>query len=113
MTTKEEPVDQKRPALVLLYGNSEKKRRLLDRDVLIVGRARGCDIGLDAPDVSSLHCVITRGPYGYTVRDCGSRAGTRLNGDAVEEATLRDEDVLQVGPFSFRVHLPNDGAPGP
>src|SRR5581483_3990393 len=79
---------------------------LLDRDVIIIGRARGCDLGLEAPDVSSLHCVITRGPYGFSLRDCGSRAGTRLNGDAVVEATLNDEDLLQVGPFSFRVHLP-------
>src|SRR5947209_4703951 len=59
----DEPVDLKRPALELLYGSCEKKRRVLDRDVLIVGRARGCDIGLEAPDVSSLHCVITRSPY--------------------------------------------------
>jgi hypothetical protein len=94
------------PALVLLYGTTSKKYRPLDRDVMIIGRARGCDLSLDAHDVSSVHCVLSRGPGGFRVRDSGSRAGTRLNGEPVEEAALHDEDVLQVGPFSFCVHLP-------
>ena len=67
---------------------------------------RGCDIGLDAPDVSSLHCMIWRGAAGLQIRDCGSRAGTRINGDTVQEAMLHDGDILQIGPFSFRVYVP-------
>jgi pSer/pThr/pTyr-binding forkhead associated (FHA) protein len=104
--THENDFDVTRPALVLLFGNTSKKHRLLDRDAIVVGRARGCDLGLEAPDVSSVHCVITRGPGGYHLRDCQSRAGTKFNGNAVREATLRDGDLLQIGPFSFRVHLP-------
>lgn len=106
MSYHDEPFDPTRPALVLLYGETSRKFRALDRDALIVGRARGCDLGLDAPDISSLHCVITRGQTGFQIRDCGSRAGTKVNGDAVREAALHDGDLLQVGPFCFRVHLP-------
>jgi pSer/pThr/pTyr-binding forkhead associated (FHA) protein len=98
--------DHSRPALVLLYGNTIRKHRLLDRDVIVVGRARGCDLGLDAPDISSIHCVITQNPGGYSVRDCQSRAGTKLNGNVVKDSPLRDGDLLQIGPFSFRAHLP-------
>ncbi len=94
------------PALVLMYGVEENKRRLLNKDAVIVGRARGCDIVLDAPDISTLHCVVTRTSGGYTIRDCGSRAGTRLNGDSIQEATIRDGDVVQIGPFSFEVSIP-------
>jgi len=94
------------PALVLLFGDADDKSRPLDRDVLTIGRARGADIGLDAPDVSTLHCLIWRNSVGYQIRDCGSRSGTRVNGDLVKESILHDGDVLQVGPFSFRVQLP-------
>jgi pSer/pThr/pTyr-binding forkhead associated (FHA) protein len=100
------------PALILMYGVTEHKYRALDKDAIIVGRARGCDIGLEAPDISNLHCVITRGIGGFQVRDCTSRAGTRVNGDSISEAVLHDGDVLQMGPFSFRVQLPPDKLPG-
>jgi chromosome segregation ATPase len=113
MSSKHDEFDPTRPALVLLYGTAGKKHRMLDRDVLLIGRARGCDLGLEAPDISSVHCVITRGAAGISVRDCQSRAGTKLNGNAVRESPLHDGDLLQIGPFSFRVHLPAGYLVGP
>src|SRR5215207_499977 len=92
-----------KPALIPLFGGLQKKPRLLDRDVFSVGRARGCDIILEAPDVSTLHCMLYRTPEGVRVRDCGSRTGTRLNGAPVRNQLLADEDVLHIGPFSFQV----------
>jgi pSer/pThr/pTyr-binding forkhead associated (FHA) protein len=108
MTQNQGPTTASPAALVLLYGMPGVTYRVrpLDRDAILVGRSRGCDLLLEAPDVSSLHCVITRGAGGYAIRDCGSRAGTRLNGEAVEEAGLHDGDLVQIGPFSFRVQLP-------
>jgi predicted component of type VI protein secretion system len=102
----DQPFDPNRPALVLLFGNTSKTHHLLDRDVTIIGRAHGCDLGLDSPDVSSVHCVIARQVNSFHIRDCQSRAGTKHNGNAVREASLRDGDLLQIGTFSFRVHLP-------
>jgi pSer/pThr/pTyr-binding forkhead associated (FHA) protein len=93
-------------ALVPLHAAAEQRGRTLDRDVILIGRARGADIGLDAPDVSSLHCVVWKTSVGYQIRDCGSRAGTHVNGELVKESFLHDGDVLQVGRFSFRVALP-------
>jgi chromosome segregation ATPase len=106
MSSKHDEFDPTRPALVLLYGSTTKKHRTLDREVLVIGRARGCDLGLEAPDISSVHCIIMRGVAGFSLRDCQSRAGTKLNGNAVRESPLHDGDVLQIGPFSFRAHLP-------
>lgn len=93
-------------ALVPLFGGLDKKPRPLERDVISVGRARGCDIILEAPDVSTLHCLIYRTPEGFRIRDCGSRTGTRVNGGPVRNQLLADEDVLHLGPFSFQLHLP-------
>jgi len=103
----DESVDAGQPALVLMHGETGRRHRPLTREAVTVGRARGCDICLDAPDVSSLHCLITRRGTSLHVRDCGSRSGTHLNGNVIRDANpLRDSDILQVGPFSFRVHLP-------
>ncbi len=92
--------------LSLLYSNSGKKNCPLNRDATIIGKSKGCDVVLEAPDISTLHCVITRNAGGFYVRDCNSRAGIRLNGDRIYESILHDEDILQVGPFSFQITIP-------
>src|SRR5262245_42605041 len=102
----DEPIDPNAPALVVLYGSDARRIRALGRDVTVIGKARGCDVVLDAHDVSTVHCVITRRGDGLRLRDCDSRAGTRLNGETIDEAALSDDDLLQIGPFSFRVRLP-------
>ncbi len=116
ITKADDAFDPNEPALIVTFGNTGKKYRRLYRQVTILGRGRGCDIGLIAPDVSDVHCVISRTATGLHIRDCASRSGTRLNGAEVREAVLHDGAVLQIGPFSFRVFLPSrmkgpDGAP--
>jgi len=107
----DESVDADQPTLVLMHGDSVRRHRPLTREAVAIGRAHGCDICLEAPDVSSLHCLITRRGTGLYLRDCGSRSGTHLNGNVIRDTMpLRDSDILQVGPFSFRVHLPT-GSP--
>jgi pSer/pThr/pTyr-binding forkhead associated (FHA) protein len=93
-------------ALLPMFGGMEKKPRFIDRDVITMGRARGSDFCLDGNEVSALHCLIYRSSDGYRVRDCGSRTGTRLNGQSVKTAVLGNGDVLQIGPFSFEVRIP-------
>ncbi len=95
------------PYLLPLHGPSDRRPRMLDRDVSTIGRARGCDLCLEASDVSTIHCVLFRGPHSYHVRDCNSRTGTRVNGETFRGARkLHDSDILQIGPFSFEVHVP-------
>lgn len=94
------------PALLPMFGGMEKKPRFLDREVVTMGRARGSDICLDGNEVSALHCIIYRATEGFRVRDCGSRTGTRVNGQGVKTGVLGNGDVLQIGPFSFEVRLP-------
>lgn len=94
------------PTLIVKYGNPSKRYLALDRKSVVLGRARGCDIELDAPDISLVHCVVTRGPDGLYIRDCGSRAGTKVNGHKVQEAKLSNGDMVLLGAFSFEVYLP-------
>src|SRR5882724_10463526 len=80
------------PALLLVFGTAgaTNKRFCLNHDSLIIGKGRGCDLILEAPDISSIHCVVTRNAGGYAVRDCDSRSGLKVNGDRLKEATLHD-----------------------
>jgi hypothetical protein len=99
-------LDKTEPGLIVRTGNTTRKHISLARSGITLGRARGCDIQLEAPDVSAVHCVITRGAAGVFIRDCGSRLGTKVNGQKIEEAPLHTTDVVQVGSFSFEVYLP-------
>jgi hypothetical protein len=100
-------------ALVPLFGAVDKKPRPLDREVITIGRARGCDIGLESPEISTLHCLLYRTADGYRVRDCGSRTGTKVNGEVPRTGVLAAGDVLQIGPFSFTVTIPPGSRPDP
>src|SRR5262249_17328137 len=98
-------------ALLPMFGGMEKKPRYIDRDVVTMGRARGSDFCLDGKEVSALHCLIYKAADGYRVRDCGSRTGTRVNGQSVKAGVLGNGDVLQIGPFSFEVRIPRTFQP--
>jgi pSer/pThr/pTyr-binding forkhead associated (FHA) protein len=98
-------------ALLPMFGGMEKKPRYIDRDVVTMGRARGSDFCLDGNEVSALHCLIYKAADGYRVRDCGSRTGTRVNGQGIKTALLGNGDVLQIGPFSFEVRIPRTFQP--
>ncbi len=103
----EDALQAGQPALIVTYGRTTRKHRPLDRDILVLGRAAGCDVGLSSPEVASVHCLILRTPGGWRIRDCaGGRHATRVNGRAIHEETLHDTDVLHIGTFTFEVRLP-------
>jgi pSer/pThr/pTyr-binding forkhead associated (FHA) protein len=104
-------LDPSEPTLIIQTGNTRRKHRPLDRDVMVLGRAPGCDVGLESPDVAPVHCVVVRAADGWHVHDCTGKGGTRVNGDSVYDAALTDGDVLQVGSFSFLLHLPPEHRP--
>jgi hypothetical protein len=108
--TDKEILDPSQPALVVTYGQTPRKYRPLQRDLVVLGQGRGCDIGLVSPEVAEAHCILYRTPEGWRLRDCGSRSGTRLNGQKVQDSALCDGDVLQVGNFNFRCHFPGGAA---
>jgi pSer/pThr/pTyr-binding forkhead associated (FHA) protein len=96
-------------ALLVRYGNTPHRQRPLEGDLIVVGRGRGCDLALSGPDIAEIHCILVNGLGGWRIRDCGSRTGTRVNGQVVKEAPLTDSDLLQIGAFLFEVQLPGEG----
>lgn len=101
-----ETFDPSRPALLVRYGSTPQRVRPLDGEVLLLGRSRVCHLGLSGPDIADVHCIVSRARTGWRVHDCGSRIGTRVNGQPVKEAALGDGDTIQIGAFLFEAHLP-------
>ncbi|HEY7308106.1 MAG TPA: FHA domain-containing protein [Gemmataceae bacterium] len=110
-----EPSDDSLPAalgeLIVQNGRLRGTRRALASALTLIGRDEVCEFHLDVEDVDPLHCAIVHGPAGFLLRDLGSAAGTFLNGAAVQEAPLQHEDLITVGPFEFRLHLPDSEEP--
>ena len=94
------------PVLIVQNGRLSGTRRTLTVPLTLVGRKAGCDIRLNVDGVSALHCVLAAGPDGLFVRDLQSTSGTFVNEERVPNRVLHDGDMIGIGPFQFRVHLP-------
>jgi hypothetical protein len=110
-----EPSDDALPAargeLIVQNGRLSGTRRALTSALTLLGRDAACEIHLNIDGVNPLHCAIVQGPEGFLLRDLGSVAGTFLNGEAIQNCSLQDGDLLTVGPFQFRFHLPSGEPP--
>lgn len=94
------------PALVVAFGSTSNKRRVLNKASTLIGRNRCCDIRVESPEISGLHCLVSRHSSGLTLRDCDSKSGVIVNGQVARECELKDGDQIQLGPFSFVVSIP-------
>lgn len=81
----------------------------LKRDVILVGRKPGlCDLIVERPSVSKLHCILVKTDGLLFVRDLGSTNGTKVNGQRVTRGALLPGDELAFASVKFRVHLGPD-----
>ncbi len=79
---------------------------LIIREVTLVGRKGGeCDIALEHPSISKLHCAISRTDGLLFVRDLGSTNGTKVNGQRVTRGALLPGDELTFANIRFKVFL--------
>lgn len=95
--------------LVLLKKDGTIKSFALPSTVTSIGRRQDCDFCLPLSIVSRKHCELSLDRGQITIRDFGSRNGTLLNGQRIEEARAGAGDVLQIGPVKFVIQI--DGQP--
>lgn len=67
------------------------------RDRLTIGRAPDNDMQLLHPGVSRQHAEVVYDGEKLTIRDLGSRNGTFVNGQRVEEKVLKPGDEISIG----------------
>lgn len=69
-----------------------------------IGRGLECDVVLSDPLSSRVHATVVCESGEWWVRDDGSRNGTFVNGQKVDEARLTEGDLLKIGSSEFTFH---------
>jgi pSer/pThr/pTyr-binding forkhead associated (FHA) protein len=105
--------------LIVLAGAKDGTQIPLKKDKFVIGRASECTLRAGSEAISRRHCAILRTDGVWTARDLGSRNGTYVNDQKIEQPTpLSVGDELRVGPLKFRVEEyvkqgPDSKAPKP
>jgi adenylate cyclase len=74
------------------------------KPLVTVGRAAGCDVVINAADVSGKHCQLALGEGYWFVRDLGSHNGTRVDNKLCSGTTpVLPDEVLAVGRHRYRL----------
>ena len=72
---------------------------------ILIGRHSQADMRLPLPDVSRRHCRFFFSQGVWQVLDLNSLNGVFLNGEPVRQATVRQDDLLRIGGFTFLVDV--------
>jgi len=75
-----------------------------------IGRDLECDIVLSDPLSSRVHALVVQDGDGWWLRDAGSRNGTYLAGQKIDEARLMLDSVMRIGSTEF-TYLESDRRP--
>jgi pSer/pThr/pTyr-binding forkhead associated (FHA) protein len=84
--------------------------RIEPGSAVTLGRGPECDFIVRNATVSARHAELSRSAEGWTLRDLGSRNGTRVNGWLVEEQHLADGDEVTFGDSTFVFREPPAGS---
>jgi len=96
--------------LVVVQGKPEGKVIPLAGPLFKIGRGENCQLRPNSEQVSREHAEFAITAEKVIVRDLGSRNGTIVNGQTLTgPCTLKDSDLVQVGPLTFAVSI--QGAP--
>ena len=74
----------------------------LEDGVLHIGRGLSAGLRLDENSVSRRHAILVPRPRGARILDDRSSNGTLVNGRRVQQADLRDGDVIVLGRVELR-----------
>jgi len=92
------PIEEVAPVALNLYCILSNGDRIkCDKDTMIVGRSRTCDIVLPSAKVSRQHASVVRAGDQWTIEDMGSANGVWINGERIAQAVvISDGDIYTV-----------------
>ena len=93
-----------------LRGDYQGKRVPIQQNVFSIGRGSACQLVLRDTYISRTHATLFSTQSGYAIRDENSRLGTKVNGRAIQNAPLRNGDMIEIGGNVFRF---SQGQPAP
>jgi len=92
---------QKMIKIKILSGGLCGKLFEFDKQEIIIGRDKSCDIIIPEKVVSRTHAKIFQKEGSYLLQNCRSSFGTYLNGSRVEEHKLAEGDKITIGKTVF------------
>ena len=84
----------------------EKGQQIPIHERTEIGRALECDISILEPALSRKHAELEPLDGKLIIRDLGSANGTYVNGEKIDEVSLKDKDILQFNKINFSVKAP-------
>lgn len=84
----------------------EKGQIIPVKESIMIGRALECDLSILEPGLSRRHAELYLDGDDLKLKDLESSNGTYVNGEKIEEVSLRDGDILQFDKVRFIVHAP-------
>jgi len=100
--------DADKPLIIGQAGPLNGQRWKILEEV-IIGRDSDCEVVIPDRQVSRAHARLTRQESGVLLEDLGSKNGTYLNGDRIEEPVLlQDGDVMMIAMLQTFVFLSSD-----
>ena len=91
--------------LEIVRGHARQRRRPVNVPAYLIGRAEDCDLVIGDPCFPEAFAyLLVRGPQ-LLLRHLGFAPELRVNGLAVTQVPLDDGDLLQAGPYEFRIHI--------
>jgi pSer/pThr/pTyr-binding forkhead associated (FHA) protein len=100
----------------VLVGRNEGKDFIISKPLTIIGRDERADIPVFAdPSLAAQHAAIRIEQNRHVVHDGGAPTGTTVNGQRIQQAVLRDGDMIQMGQVRllFREKATASRAPAP
>jgi pSer/pThr/pTyr-binding forkhead associated (FHA) protein len=91
--------------ILMKYKNEILKTFKSDKDKIIIGRIKSCDIEIDDPAVSKQHAQIIKKQGNYLIEDLKSTNGTYLNTVRIISRYLKDNDVINIGKYTLAVNI--------
>ena len=82
--------------------DDESVVHLLNKPVMVIGRASDAEICIRADSISRRHACLRIGRDVIIVEDLGSTNGCYINGKRIKRQLLKDGDKLEIGAVQFR-----------
>lgn len=103
--------DRNSSGVQILSGNSPGLFVPLRRNKsLTIGRGQHCDLTLADPRISARHARIVQTPQGFLLTDLGSRQGTYVNGQRVQNVLLHGGERVRLGHTDLAFTTPSTRA---
>ena len=94
-----------RVALEIAEGESARKFRPIEGPALLIGSAADSDLVLADPSFPAAHSYLLRTIEGVALVYLGRGPQVYIAGQPVRRRYLANGDLVQMGPFQFKIHV--------